>query len=167
MRSTFLLAAILAAIQATCPASQAVAQNAPTAPPPPAGSNWQHVQALPINTDIHVQARTRRSLCTLKAVDADTLTCERNTGVGVKQLTFWRSEIRTIKLARRGRSGVFGGLIGAGAGALAGGIGGLHSHYFAVPGAWATIFAFAGAFAGAPTGYLTDFTTCTVYTARH
>lgn len=133
---------------------------------PPAGSNWQHVQALPIGTTIHVNARKSHALCTLKAIDADTLTCVRDTGVGSKELIFQRPEIKTIKLARRGRSALLGGTIGAGAGALAGGVEDIHSHYFAVRGAFAMIYGFVGAFAGAPAGYLTDFSASTVYRAK-
>jgi hypothetical protein len=157
MQTRSLLAAALAA---------AIALPATAQPAPPAGSNWQHVMALPINTDIHVAARTRHSLCTLKSVADDSLTCERDTGVGAKLLTFQRDEIKTIKLARRVRSGLIGAGIGAGAGATGGAIYARGNHYFAVPGAFAMIYAFAGAFAGAPTGYLTDFTRSTVYRAK-
>jgi hypothetical protein len=148
--------------------SFAIAQK--PAPPPPAGSNWQHVQALPMGTYVHVsylqgKVRTRRLPCTLKAIDADTLTCIRETGVGRKDVVFQRPEITAIKLAHRGRSALAGAGIGAGAGALVGGIEGLHNHYFAVRGAFALIGAFAGLFAGAPTGYLTDFTASTIYCA--
>jgi hypothetical protein len=132
---------------------------------PPAGSNWQHVMALPINTDVHVAARKSHTLCTLKRVDDDSLICERDTGVGSKELTFKRDEIKTIKLARRGRSAVIGAGIGVGVGATAGAIYARGNHYFAVRGAFAMIYALAGAFAGAPTGYLTDFTASTVYRA--
>ena len=152
--------AVSAAVQATAQDSVVVAQAAP------AGSNWQHVMALPIGTYLHVNARTRHMPCTLKAIDAETLTCERDTGVGRREVVFQRPEITAIKLARRGRSAVVGGSIGAGAGALGGGIVGLRSNYFAVRGAFAMIYAFAGAFAGTPTGYLTDFTASTVYRAR-
>ena len=146
----------------------AIAQKAALSPP--AGSNWQHVQALPMGTYIHVsylqgKARTRRLPCTLKAIDADTLTCIRDTGVGSKEVVFQRPEITAIKLAHRGRSALAGAGIGAGAGALVGGIEGIHNNYFAVRGAFALIGVFAGLFAGAPTGYFTDFTAATIYRA--
>jgi hypothetical protein len=96
-------------------------------------------------------------------MDAETLTCDRDTGVGTKELTFQRPDIKTIKLARRGRSAVLGASIGAGTGAIAGGIESINNHYFAVHGAFAMIYAFAGAFAGAPIGYLTDFSASTIY----
>jgi hypothetical protein len=123
------------------------------------------VLALPIGTSIHVNARTRHMPCILRAADAETLTCERDTGVGTRTVVFQRTEITAIKLARRGRSGLVGAGIGAGAGALGGGIYGLNNHYFAVRSAFALIYGFAGLFAGAPTGYLTDFTASTVYRA--
>jgi hypothetical protein len=161
MRSLLLVLPLLAfAIPA--PSQQTAQQTAQ----PPAGSNWQHVQALPIGTSIHVNAQKRHAVCTLKAIDADTLTCDRDTGVGTKELVFQRPEIKTIKLTRRGRSALLGGAIGAGAGALAGGIVGIHSNYFVVHSAFAMIYGFVGAFAGAPTGYLTDFTASTVYRAN-
>ena len=143
--------------------------QAAAAPPPPAGSNWQNVQALPVGTSIQVsiqaKASTRHTVCTLTAVDADSLACDRNVRFNVQKVLFQRTEIRTVKLTRRGRSAVFGAAIGAGAGAVAGGIQGARSNYFAVHGAFAMIYAFAGAFAGAPIGYLTDFSASTVYRA--
>ena len=113
----------------------------------------------------HVNARTRHMPCTLKAIDADTLTCDRDTGLNTKVVVFQRSEITAVKIARRGRSALIGAGIGAGAGALGGGIYGINNHYFAVRGAFAMIYGFAGLFAGAPTGYLTDFTASTIYRA--
>lgn len=132
---------------------------------PPAGSDWQRVQALPIHTYFHVNARTRHSICTLTAVDAESLTCSHDTGIGSKLITFQRTEIKDIKLARRGRSAVLGGVLGASTGAIAGGIQGIGSNYFAVKGAFAMIYAFVGAFAGAPLGYVTDFSASTIYRA--
>jgi hypothetical protein len=132
---------------------------------PPAGSNWQHVQALPVGTSIQVNTSTRHTICTLTAVDADTLSCDRNFRFTVQKVLFQRAEIRTVKLTRRGRSAVLGAAIGAGVGALAGSIQGARSNYFAVHGAFAAIYAFAGAFAGAPIGYLTDFSASTIYRA--
>jgi hypothetical protein len=131
----------------------------------PAGSNWQRVLALPVGSYLHVNARTRHTICWLKAVDGETLTCTHDTGVGSKEVVFQRAEITTVKLARRGRSGVLGASIAAGAGAIAGGIQGARSNYFAVRGAFAMIYAFAGAFLGGPAGYLTDFSAMTIYRA--
>jgi hypothetical protein len=154
MQTRTLLAAALAATLAA-----AIALPAPAQAAPPAGSDWQHVMALPINTYIHVDARTRHSVCTLKAVADDSLACEHDTGVGTKELTFQRDEIKAIKIARRGRSALIGAGIGAGAIYARG------NHYFAVPSAFAMIYGFVGLFAGAPTGYLKDFSASTVYRA--
>ena len=158
-----ILFAILTPMLVTSALLNASAQAA--AAPPPAGSNWQNVQALPAGTSVEVQASKRHLACTLTAVDADTLACDRNYRFTIQKVVFQRAEIRTVKLTRRGRSAIFGAVIGAGAGAVAGGIQGAHSNYFAVHSAFATIYAFAGAFAGAPIGYLTDFSASTVYRA--
>ncbi len=148
------------------PASVLLTANAQSATAPtPAGSNWQHVQALPIGTNIQVTASKRPIVCTLTAVAADSLACDHNYRFEVHKLVFQRAEIRTVKLTRRGRSAVLAAAIGAGAGATAGGIQGIHSNYFAVHGAFAMIYAFAGAFAGAPIGYFTDFSASTIYRA--
>lgn len=144
--------------------SSGFAQQTP--PSAPAGSNWSHVQALPPNTYLHVNAHKRHAICFLTAVREDGLSCSKDTGVGHKELSFTRDEIATIKLARRGRSAVLGATILGGAGAIAGGIQGTRSNYFAVKGAWAMIYTFSGAFAGAPIGYLTDFSASTVYRAE-
>ncbi len=104
--------------------------------------------------------------CTLTAVDAETLKCTRDTGVGTKDVTFQRAEITKVQIARRGRSALAGAGIGAGTGALVGGIASINNNYFAVRGALAMIGGFAGLFSGAPTGYLTDFTASTVYRAK-
>ena len=169
LRALAFLFALSSPIGAAVAQSAATQTPAPAKPPAqtaaPAGSNWQRVLALPLGTYLHVGARTRHLPCTLKAVDPDTLTCERDTGVGTREVTFQRTEIKTIKLARRGRSALVGASIGGGAGALGGGIYGLHNNYFAFRGAFALIYTFAGAFAGAPTGYLTDFTASTIYRA--
>ena len=155
--------AILIMLSAACPLASAPAHAA--AAPPPAGSSWQHVQALPLGTSIQVKAASRPVVCTLTAVDDDTLACDRDVRFDVKKVVFPRAEIRTIKITRRGRSAVLGAAIGAGAGAGAGGIQGARSNYFAVHGAFAMIYAFAGAFAGAPIGYFTDFNASTIYRA--
>lgn len=152
----FLLACVVAPAQQT---------SSPGAPAAPAGSDWQHVQVLPVGTAIHIQARSSHALCALTAVDADSISCLRDTGVGNKPLTFQRSDVRTIKLARRGHSAVLGGAVAGGAGALAGAIQATQSHYFAVKGAFPMIYGFIGIFAGAPLGYISDFSASTIYRA--
>ena len=81
----------------------------------PEGSNWQHIQALPAGTTVHVKARTASASCALKAVDADSLTCMRG-----KDITFQRTEIRSIRISRRTRSTLVGTAIGVGVGVAVG-----------------------------------------------
>ena len=144
-------------------ANLAASAQQPT--PPSAGSDWAHVQALPAQTYVHINARTRHAICYLTAVEADSLSCRKDTGVGHKELSFQRSEITSIKLARRGRSAILGAAILGGAGAIVGGVQATRSNYYAVKGAWSMIYGFSGIFAGAPIGYLTDFSASTIYRA--
>jgi len=136
---------------------QPLAQQ-PAQPTPPAGSNWQRVQALPIGTSIRLDAGKRHQSCILSAIDADSLTC-----VHGKSLTFARSEIRTIKISHRVRSALIAAAIGAGAGA---GI----MEAADKPGSWfhgavVGVGAVIGVAIGAPIGALTDFAHSTVYRA--
>jgi hypothetical protein len=82
---------------------------------PPAVSNWQRAQALPIGTSLLVRARKSHAKCTLTSVDADTLTCANK-----KQVVFNRTDILTIEIPRRGRSTLVAMGIGAGIGAIVG-----------------------------------------------
>ena len=105
---TFLLALMLApALSAPTqqPAQQPVA--------PPAGSNWQHVQALPSGTSLYVNANGDTRRCTLTSVDADTLTCAHG-----KQMTFQRTAIKSIKIPRRTASTLITAGLGAGVGVV-------------------------------------------------
>ncbi len=95
------------------PAQQAAVQPAQSAPPE--GSNWQHVQALPLGTSINVKVRKSHVSCTLKSVDADSLTC-----IHGKDIVFERTEIKSITIQRRGRSTLIGAGIGGAALAIAG-----------------------------------------------
>jgi hypothetical protein len=85
----------------------------PTAPPE--GSNWQHVQALPIGATVHLNAGKRHQSCTIRSVDADSLTCTKG-----KNPVYQRVEVTSIQLNRRGRSVLIGAGIGAGVGAIVG-----------------------------------------------
>jgi hypothetical protein len=109
---TFLLALALVPALST-PAQQAVQPTAAT--PPPAGSNWQHVQALPAGQSLQVSARTSHANCKLRSVDADSLTCTRG-----KELVFQRADILTIRVPRRGRSSLIAAGVGAGVGVIVG-----------------------------------------------
>jgi hypothetical protein len=146
----------------------AAQQPAPQPVQPPAGSNWQHVQALPLGASIYVKARHSHSKCILKSVDADTLTC-----IHAQDVVFQRSDIVNIKIPRRGRSTLVGLAIGAGVGAALGAAAGgdpckSGSGFCVDPvsrgGAAAMTSALVGGI-GAPIGYFTDFTRSTVYKA--
>ena len=150
MMQNMLLCLVLA------PALGASAQQ-PTQPAAAAGSNWQHVQALPIGASINVEAKTRSTNCYLKHVD--TLTCTHG-----KDVVFQRVDILTVKIPRRGRSALIGMAIGAGAGAVLGAATGRNGSF--VPrGLGAVILAVPGAPIGAAVGALTDFARSTVYKA--
>jgi hypothetical protein len=92
----------------SAPSHQAAAQ----AVQPPAGSNWQHVQVLPVGTSINVKARTSHASCNVKSVDADSLTC-----TGKKGVVFQRTDVLSIGISHRGRSTAIGLGVGAGVGA--------------------------------------------------
>jgi hypothetical protein len=168
MKRTIVLSLVLASALSANAARQAAQQPNQ----PPAGSNWQHVQMLPKGTSIYVYSRTSHQRCDLAAIDADTLTC-----VHGKDIVFQRTEIKSIKLAHRGRSSWVGLAVGTGAGI---GIG------YAIPlskssdpvltvptqilNAFSRVVlvgfgAASGATAGSLTGFFTDFTRSTVYKA--
>jgi hypothetical protein len=151
------MALLLPALSA--PAQQPTQQQAQ----PPAGSNWQHVQALPIGASINVKARTSHLACKLKSVDADTLTCTHG-----KDIVFQSSEILSIKVPHRGRSTLVGLAIGGGAGSAIGfGVGTNSSNGFLGPnfmrGAVTAVFGVGGGIIGGLIGGTTDFTKSTVY----
>jgi hypothetical protein len=129
---------------------------------PPAGSNWQQVQALPIGASIKVAARHNEAKCTLKSVDADTLTCTHG-----KDIVFQRTDIVNIKVPHRGRSTLVGLAIGAGAGGIAGfaSTGPCGNNCILGRGTVATAGALGLGAVGAIVGVLTDFTRSTVYKA--
>jgi hypothetical protein len=75
----------------------------------PAGSNWDHLKALPANTKLHVSADKGGHTCRLVSVDDAALVCGSH--------TFARAEVKSVKLTRYGVSYGVGTAIGAGAGA--------------------------------------------------
>jgi len=83
----------------------------PAASTPPEGSNWQHVQALPLGTSIHVKAQHKSVSCALKSVEADSVTCLHGT-----EITFQRADIKSITIPRRGASTLVMAGVGAGVG---------------------------------------------------
>jgi hypothetical protein len=163
MRTILLALALVPTLSAR---AQQSAQQ-PTPAPPPAGSNWQHVQALPVGASINIKARKSHAGCKLKAVDADTLTCTHG-----KDLIFQRADIVTIKIPHRGRSTLVGVGLGAGVGALIGaatGSKGCSGQAFCINILSRSDLAAIGAVAvgaiGAIAGGATDFTRSTVYKA--
>jgi hypothetical protein len=97
---------------ALAPALSTAQQPAqPPTPVPPAGADWQHVQALSFATPVHLSLRTANIRCDVTSVDTEALHC----GHG-KTATFQRAEIKSIKLVRRTRSTLLGMAIGAGSG---------------------------------------------------
>jgi hypothetical protein len=153
---------LIAAIFATSALSLA---QQPAASTPPEGSNWQHVEALPAGANIHVKAQHSSATCKVKSVDADSLTCTRG-----KDLTFQRTEVKSITIPRRGRSSLIGLAIGGGAGAITGfalGTGGTNTFFGknAFRGLITGIFAVGGGAIGAGVGVGTDFAHSMVYKA--
>lgn len=149
----FLLAAVLASPLLVA-AQQPAAQHAPE------GSSWQHVQALPVGTTLHIKARGHNLSCSLKSVDADSLTCTRS-----KDVTLPRADILSIQVPHRARSTAIGAGIGAGIGL---GVGAAISSSLSFgptkakgAGVGAAIFTPVGLAIGAAT----DFTRSTVYQA--
>jgi len=128
----------------------------------PAGSNWQHVQALPIGTSIRVNAGKRHQACVLRQIDAETLTCTQG-----RNPVYRREEVTSIKITRRGRSMLVAAGIGAGVGAALGGsaAAGCNSWCIVSPGESAAVGGILFGLIGAPIGYLTDFTRSTIYRA--
>ena len=154
----------LAALLALTTLAAATAPAQQSSPQPPAGSNWQHVQVLPAGSSLIVSARTGHTSCTLKSVDADSLTCTHG-----KDIVLQRTDILTIKISRRGRSALIALAAGGGAGALLG--------YAATSsctpgdlcilprGGVAVVYGVTFGLIGAITGGLTDFAKSTVYKA--
>jgi ABC-type uncharacterized transport system permease subunit len=136
------------------------AASAQQAAQPPAGANWQRVQALPAGAFIQVKTRTRSLSCTLKAVDADSLTCTHG-----KETMFQRAEIQGIHIPHRGRSAIAGLAIGAGGGAIAGAaiVGPCTSFCIVNRGTGALVAGAGVGIIGSLIGLATDFTRSTVY----
>jgi hypothetical protein len=76
---------------------------------PAAGSNWDHLKALPAETKLHVSADKGGATCKLVSVDDATLVCGKH--------TFQKAEVKSVKLTRYGTSYGAGAAIGAGVGA--------------------------------------------------
>ena len=132
-----------------------------------AGSDWNHVMALPTATEIDLRTASAHVRCVLTQVTEDSLACSR----GVTTFSFQRSEVHSIKIGHRGRSALIGGAIGGG---------GLGIGLFAATsssgdslfgpnflrGQATAVGLGAGAVIGGGIGALTDFSKSTVYRAR-
>lgn len=154
MRPLLLLAAFLSPFLAA-------AQPPLVQTPPPQGSNWQHVQALPAGTSIYVSANKHTTRCSLTSVDVDSLTCTHG-----KPVTFKRTEITSIKLPRHTLSTLI--MAGIGAGVSVGVVKGVSQATGWGGTAKGSVYA-GGAGLGAivfgSIGYLTDFARSAVYKA--
>jgi hypothetical protein len=144
----------------------ALSASAQAPPQPPAGSNWQHVQALPAGTSIEVKARTSHASCTLKSVAPDSLTCAHH-----KDLVFQRADILTIKVSHRDRSALVGAAVAGGTLAVVGfaattdhAPNSLFGSNF-LRGPVTLGLGLGGGIIGAAVGAFTDFTRSTVYKA--
>jgi hypothetical protein len=82
--------------------------TAASAQSPAAGSNWDHLKALPAATKLHVSADKGGATCKLVSVDDATLVCGKH--------TFPRSEVKSVKLTRYQTSYGVGAAAGAGVG---------------------------------------------------
>jgi uncharacterized protein YcfJ len=125
------------------------------------GPSWERLAGLPAGVSIHVNTKSRHVACKFKSAEADAVTCVSG---GAKTEVFPRAEIRTVKLARRGRSILAGMGIGAAGGAIIGAASGRNGSFIG-RGAGAAILAVPGALIGAIVGAFVDFTDTTVYRA--
>ncbi len=127
------------------------------------GEGWARVQALPLQAEVRVASDHHHGAnCTVAAVTEEQLTCA--------QRVFPRAEVRSVKLAHRGRSTGAGFLIGAGVGGgIGAGVGVASKSAFFVgsnakaAGVGALLGIIIGGGAGALIGHGTDFTSKTVY----
>ncbi len=79
---------------------------------PSAGSRWDHLHSLPLNTRVHISADTMSHTCNLLSVSDVSLVCS--------HYTFPRGAVKTVTLTRYGTSFAAGAGIGASIGAGAG-----------------------------------------------
>lgn len=150
-----------------CPVSALSQQALPSAPDV---SSWRPVQDIPVGASLHMRTTSRGLTCRVKSVDAGSITC-----ANADTPTFQKSEIKSIKRVRHGRSALAGLLIGAGAGAIIGAAAGGSScsaqektiflGCFNVVSRTdvALVSAVVLGVIGAPVGYWTDFTRSPVY----
>ncbi len=130
----------------------------------PVTDSWSPVTQLAPNTRLKVSATKNGGDCALQSVSASSLVCLH--GSTTREVR--REDIKSIKLARRGRSGAGGLAIGAGAGAgMGAGVGSainssdtgslLHVSGGKSAGVGAAIGVLVGGAGGALIGYSADF----------
>ena len=130
-----------------------------------AGSDWLYVQALPAGASIYVSPKTGKTFpCRFTSADTEALTCTVNRFP--TPIALPRSEIKTVKLARRTRSTWPGFGIGYPGGAAVGRIFGETQPNSLVGSLAIGVGALAGIIAGSVIGHITDFTRSTVYRAN-
>jgi hypothetical protein len=157
----------LVLVPAVCAAAQQVVAPAVQQT---TGSNWQHVEALPVGASIAVKARKSHLNCKLKSVTDDSLTCAQG-----KDTVFQRGDILSITIPRRGRSTLIATGVGAGIGAIVGAAATSCSTAqknsffecgFVTRPEGVAVGAVLFGVVGAPIGYFTDFSKSTVYKAQ-
>lgn len=87
---------------------------------PAAGSDWQHLKAVPLHIKVHVAADKISRTCHIEAVTDDVLQCSKDVFGHNAHYTFQRGEVKSVKLTRYTGSTLGGAAIGAGAGAAVG-----------------------------------------------
>jgi len=151
LKRLFFLLAVFALSGPFVVRAQSAAQKLPDAP---TASDWQHVQALSVGTEVYVQANAVRLRCDLANVSADSVTCN--------GLLLQRSKVEAVKRPRRLLSTLAGAAIGVATGVAIGaavyrrGDQGTRGQTAAGGG---ILFGSIGAVVG----YFTDFTRATVY----
>jgi hypothetical protein len=138
-------------------------------PEPKAHSSWQAVITLPAGTRVDVKAKSQHIRCKFNSADDKALTCTR--GKNGAMVVLDRSDIRSVKIGHRLQSTFLGGVVGAGAFAIAGAAitsGGGDSFFGSnnLRGEVAGLSALAGVLVGGGIGAATDFSKSTVYSAR-
>ena len=129
-----------------------------------ADDSWQPVRALEPGTSLHLKTKSKGLTCKLVSVEDDGLTCAGHGGAQTQVIP--RSDITSIKLARRGVSAAGAAAIGAGVGAgIGAGVSGKGS--FLPQGKSVGIGVALGAGVGAAIGFGSDlFRGPTIYNAK-
>jgi hypothetical protein len=137
----------------------AIAMSAPGQTP--AGSDWEKVQAIPLDTAIRVSTSGKTTVCRLTFVDSDLLRCVETQTVFFfpirKEREFPRTEVRSVKLSRQGLSTLVGTATGLGLGAGIGAAIDASAKSQEDPNLATALFGLLGALFGSGVGSHTDF----------